>query len=318
VNGFLGQSRKHSGRYRPVRCPGFQPRRLIAGWAESLWLALLLALFNLDAVRCADAPLSQKNNDPAPTDATSLPLEPVYRLEPGAGSERHYFITRDDVEFAKLQSRIDRVAFRAVVTNVWPAGLVPVFVVERTNHWELRRRPLRGQEPGAEPIFFALPPEDEPDAVRIAGWWECHATRNDGSKDWPNWELSADRDQVFGRFDQNTQYRVAFIAGGTFRSNRIELRVEYQTDVYLLTGQWQNGMMKGEWYQVEEMSRGTWQATRPDQKIPGNKDVVPLYEWRRASGDERRYAVEDERMEPGWERVGRPLCRVWRVVEGKK
>jgi hypothetical protein len=248
-------------------------------------------------------------------DEATLPLEPVYRLQPG--SQGPPFMTRDDVQFRKQQSRIDRVAFLAVVTNVWPAGLVPVFVVERNNRRELRRRPLRGQEAGAEAIFFALPAEDEPDAGRISGWWECQATRNDGSKDWPNWELSADREQVFGRFDQNTQYRVAFIAGGTFRSNRIEFRVEYQADAYLLTGQWQDGVMKGEWRQVEEMSRGTWQATRPQQKIPATQGVVPLYEWRRVSDGARRYAVEGERMEPDWERVGRPLCRVWRVVEGK-
>jgi hypothetical protein len=279
-------------------------------------LALLTALFNVDAVHGAEVPPAEKSDSrTGRMDAAPLPLEPVYRLKPGG--QRRPFITRDDVEFAKLQSQVERVAFLAVVTNVWPGGLVPVFVVERNDQRELRRRPLRGQESGAEAIFFALPPEDEPDAGRIAGWWECQATRNDGSKDWPNWELAADRDQVFGRFDQNTQYRVAFIAGGTFRSNRIEFRVEYQTDVYLLTGQWQDGMMKGEWRQVEEMSRGTWQATRPPQKIPATQGVVPLYEWRRVSDDVRRYAAGDERMEPGWERVGRPLCRVWRAGQEK-
>lgn len=279
-------------------------------------LALLMALFNVGAVHGADLPSSQKNDSRAGRMAAApLPLEPVFRLKPGG--QRHPFITRDDVEFAKLQSQVEGVAFLAVVTNVWPGGLVPVFVVERNNQRELRRRPLRGQEAGADAIFFALPPEDEPDAASVSGWWECQATRNDGSKDWPNWELSADRDQVFGRFDQNTQYRVAFIAGGTFRSNRIEFRVEYQADVYLLTGRWQDGMMKGEWRQVEQMSRGTWQATRPEQNIPATKNVVPLYEWRRASDDARRYVVEGERMEPGWERAARPLCLVWRVVEVK-
>lgn len=286
------------------------------GLTEFVSPALVVVLFSVHVARCADAPRLEKSDSrPARMDDATLLLEPVYRLQPG--SQGQPFITRDDVQFAKQQLRIDRVVFLAVVTNVWPAGLVPVFAVERTNRWELRRRPLRGQEAGAEAIFFALPPEDEPDAARIAGWWECQATRNDGSRDWPNWELSSDREQVFGRFDQNTQYRVAFIAGGTFRSNRIELRVEYQTDVYLLTGQWRDGAMKGEWRQVEEMSRGTWQATRPAQKIPATQGAVPLYEWRRVSDDARRYAVGDERMEPDWERIGRPLCRVWRATEGK-
>jgi hypothetical protein len=39
----------------------------------------------------------------------------------------------------------------------------------------------------------------------------------------------------------------------------------------------------------------------------------PLYEWRRAADESRRYALEDERFEPEWQRSARPLCRVWRA-----
>ena len=128
------------------------------------------------------------------------------------------------------------VAFLAVCTNDWPAGLVPVFAIERNHRVELRRRPLRGQENACEPLFFALPPEHEPEASKLAGHWDCVAIRGDGSKDFPAWELALEADTVSGRFDQNTQYRYAYIMGGTFRSNRLELRVEHGNDAYRLTG----------------------------------------------------------------------------------
>ncbi|HXG49423.1 MAG TPA: hypothetical protein VNO52_17500, partial [Methylomirabilota bacterium] len=103
--------------------------------------------------------------------------------------------------------------FLAVVTNEWPAGLVPLFSVEAPGGVELRRRPLKGQENFTEPVFFVLPPADEPMAGRLAGRWDCRATRADGSKSYVIWELTAEGVEVAGRFDQRTEYRVAFVAG---------------------------------------------------------------------------------------------------------
>src|SRR5688572_8672799 len=105
----------------------------------------------------------------------ALRLEPVFRLQ--AVADKQHFITRDDFEFERRRAKIEGASFLAVTTNVWPAGLVPIFAVEKTNRVELRRYPARGDENSSEPLFYALPPEDEPDATKIAGRWECLGVR---------------------------------------------------------------------------------------------------------------------------------------------
>jgi hypothetical protein len=240
-----------------------------------------------------------------------MPLEPLYRLKAADG--KRPFVTRREPGFEKLS--LDGVAFLAVVTNVWPNGLAPVFAVEKGNRIELRRRPGRGQENFTEPLFFALAPEDEPDATRLAGRWEVQAVRGSGSTEYLAWELAVEGDEVSGRFDQDSQYRFAYIVGGTFHSNRLELRVEYNHDAYLLSGEWREGGFRGAWRQADDGERGTWQAGRTEVRAPPARELpatVRLYEWRRASDDARQYALEGERMEAGWERSARPLCRVWR------
>lgn len=234
--------------------------------------------------------------------AIASDLQPVYRL-------KDRLITSEDFEFSKLKP--EGVAFHAVVTNTWPAGLVPIFAVELTNHVELRRRPRRGKENATEPLFFALPTFDEADAARIAGRWELEAVRFSGSKEYPVWELSVEGEQVSGRFDQNTDYRFAYLMGGTFRSNALELRVEYINDAYVIQGIWHDGRLKGRWRRADDSEEGPWEATRPAARLPANTNAINLYEWR--SGDARRYLTEKERLGGEWTRAARPLCRVWLI-----
>jgi hypothetical protein len=236
--------------------------------------------------------------------AAASELQPVYRI-------KGKLITSEDFDFRKLRPEIEVVAFRAVVTNVWPAGLVPVFAIERTNSFELARRPRRGKENASEPLFFALPPDEEPDAAKLAGRWELEAIRYSGTKEYPVWELAIEGDKVSGRFDQNTDYRFAYLMGGTFRSNILELRVEYINDAYLITGTWQDGRMKGRWRRADNSENGPWEATRPVSKLPADKNIVALYEWRRTTDNSRRYATEHEKLAADWKRSDRPLCRVW-------
>ena len=191
--------------------------------------------------------------------------------------------------------------------------MVPIFAVEMTNHIELRRRARRGKENATEPLFFALPPLDEPDATKLAGRWELEAIRYGGTKDFPVWELAIEGDQVSGRFDQNTDYRFAYLMGGTFRSNALELRVEYINDAYIIHGTWHADSMNGRWRRADDSEEGPWQATRPAAALPTNTNVINLYEWRRASDDSRHYAVETKKRGPEWTRATRPLCRVWSI-----
>lgn len=201
-------------------------------------------------------------------------------------------------------------AFVAVVSAQWPEGLVPIFPVgHEDGRFELRRVPRQGQDSNAEPLFFALPREDETNAIRIAGKWHCASTNAQRSVHSPDFELAVDGERVGGRFDPMGEYRVAFITGGTFRSNRLELTVEYINDRFFLTGDWRDGMLSGTWRAHDDMDRGKWVATRsqPAPTLPTGR-AVALYEWKNAAG-QRRYSI-DEKM-PGWTRESKPLCRVW-------
>ncbi|HKQ37411.1 MAG TPA: hypothetical protein VJ063_04990 [Verrucomicrobiae bacterium] len=236
--------------------------------------------------------------------AAATDLQPVYGI-------KDKFSTGTDFDFRKAKPPSEAIAFYAVVTNTWPTGLIPIFAVEMTNYVELRRRPRRGKENATEPLFFAVPPRDEPEATKIAGRWEVEAIRYSGTKDFPIWELAVEGDQVSGRFDQNTDYRFAYLMGGTFRSNAVELRVEYINDSYIIQGTWSVDTMNGRWRRADDSEEGPWQATRPPADVPAKTNLINLYEWRRASDDSRRYAVETEKLGPDWTRARRPLCRVW-------
>ena len=227
-------------------------------------------------------------------------LEPVYRLKQGK------FITRNDFEFAKVQAEIEGVAFMAVCTNQWFSGMAAVFQVERTNRFELRRRPPRGQENFMHPLFLGLPLEDETEAAKLGGCWEAIAERGAERKDYPVFEFAVEGDQVAGRFDQTTEYRYAYVSGGTFRSNRLELRIDYMNESWFLVGILHNGKMQGSWRRADDAEQGTWQATRTAALLPSGA-TVPLYEWRR--GDERHYGLKSPGTE--WTRSTRPICRVW-------
>jgi hypothetical protein len=238
-----------------------------------------------------------------------LSLSPVYRLKAVEG--RQLFVTRSERGFENLP--VEGIAFYAVTTNEWPAGLVGVFAVEHPKRFELRRRSPRGDENSVEPLFFALPPEDEPDAAKIAGRWQCQAIRGNGSKAYLGWDLNIEAGRLSGRFDPSSEYRVAYLAGGLFQSNHIELRVEYINDVYLLVGEWRAGQLKGMWRQSDDSEHGVWEAARVVHELPAGEETAALFEWRRDEG--RRYALEGEEMGVGWERAARPLCRVWRAAE---
>lgn len=238
---------------------------------------------------------------------TAPALEPVYRWTIADGSER--FATREQLHLDQRKLTNTAPAFLAVPPGqCWP-GLVPLFGIELAERFELRRRPLRGQESFTDPIFFALPLEDEPVAPKITGRWEVTATRSSGSEAWFQWELTAEGDKIYGRFDQNADYRVAHFAGGTFRSNQVELIADYMQNKYVLIGEWRDGKMRGTWRETEDADHGRWEAVRVPPTSPQPKgELVPLYEWE--SKDARRYAIESPGA--GWTRSSRPLGRVWK------
>ena len=236
--------------------------------------------------------------------------EPIYRLISTDGAER--FATRGQVAANKARTGLEKPAFLAVRTNEWPAALVPIFAVETENHFELRRLPTRGLENSSEPLFFALPAEDEPEAVKLAGHWDFLAIRGDGSKASPALEMTTEAGLVAAWFSQFTDYRFAHVTEGSFQSDQLNLRIEYIADSYLLKGTWREGVFKGEWRHVDNSERGKWEASREPPQIPASTNVAALYEWRQRDKEVRRYLLEGERIDGNWERAPRPLCRVWR------
>jgi len=202
---------------------------------------------------------------------------------------------------------------RVVTARDWPAGLVPMFAVESEGHVTLRRVPPVGRENFSDPLFFALPPENEPQATRLAGRWRLESRSREGRHHRLAMDWSALGERAAGRLDQDTDFRFAYLTGATWKEDRLSLTVEYIADRYEMSGVWTNGILRGSWRQVPEGDEGTWEAVRPlpEGTIPPVERVLPLYEWRRDDGKERRYTVGDTAAGDGWHREPHPLCRVW-------
>ncbi|MFO1460361.1 MAG: hypothetical protein U1G08_13250 [Verrucomicrobiota bacterium] len=206
--------------------------------------------------------------------------------------------------------------FRGISSHFWPAGLVPIFAVELESRVELRRLPIKGRENFTEPLFFALPPADEPQAGRICGRWNLASASKAGRRDRLSMEIAVDGTQAAARLDQETDFRFAFLTGGVWESNHLTLTVEYLNDRYAMVGDEQVGFLRGTWRQIPEGDDGIWQAKRPTQtgRIPPLDDTVRLFQWTRPSDGSRKYLVEDRSAGEGWVREARELCRVWRAA----
>lgn len=194
----------------------------------------------------------------------------------------------------------------------WPAGLVPVFAPERAGRVELRRLPPRGRETFTEPLGFLLPRPDEPDAARLAGWWEIVAMDAGGTRRWLGMELAVEGERVAGRLDRHTDYRFAHVTGGVWRTNHLTLLVEYVTDRYELTATWSDGRLAGVWRRTDDGDHGTWEAARAAEAppLPDPAGAVPLHAWRDAAGN-RRYAPPPGPPGGGWTRQDPALGLAW-------
>ena len=257
-------------------------------------MRLMIAILTCSSVLAADGPTQ----------------ELFVRMRNAQGHER--LVPERELRPKSGELKVPVPAFVGVVSPQWPTGLVPIFATESESNFQLHRLPPRGQENFVEPFFFALPLADEVDATNIAGTWNCAATNAQGSKHYPDWELAITGERVAGRFSQHGEYRVAFITGGTFRSNRFELNAEYINDRYTLSGAFRGGKLFGTWRQLDNEENGTWEATRTASNAVALRatEAVPLFEWRR--GGECRYSVETSLGEPGWTRTTRPLGLVWK------
>ncbi len=202
---------------------------------------------------------------------------------------------------------------RVPTSRSWMAGWVPVFEVKRDGQFELRRRPPIGRENMTDPLFFALPPESDSESIGIAGRWQIQSTNSSGGRHWTSLELTSVSGRISGRFDQDTDYRFAFITGGTWGTNRLQIQVEYIQDRYELSAQVTSNRLHGTWRRPDDSERGTWAGRRelPDPPVLVPPQAVPLWEWRNETG-RHRYGIEPGWTSPGWVRQEEPVCRVWR------
>ncbi len=225
------------------------------------------------------------------------------------------WITASQTNLTGFRELEKRPVWRAVVNESWSPGLIPIFAVERRGITELRRRPPRGQENFCDPLFFAVPPLGETNTADLAGRWQIQAIDDDGHRHRPVWELTVEGDEVSGRFDPDTEYRFAFINGGTWRSNRIELRVENVNDHFTLTGELADSRLTGTWRRTDGEQSGTWTGERPDRPFdeagqrPG---LIELWIWQSPETPAPRYGAEPPDGNGRWRRSAQPLCRVWR------
>lgn len=205
------------------------------------------------------------------------------------------------------------VRLRLITSSTWPTGLVPVFEIERDGRYELRRHPMKGRENVSDPLFFALPPVSDADAVLIAGRWQIQATNEHGGRHWTSLELTSEFGHVAGRFEQNTDYRFAYITGGYWKPPELRLDAEYIQDHYELTARGASNRVSGTWRRPDDSERGTWAAVRrpAEPAIPIVEPTLPLWEWRHRDG-RRRYGVDGIWTGADWERQTEPVCRVWR------
>ncbi len=254
------------------------------------WLALFV-------LWCGSGAVSQVQGEDRPP-----PLSPFYRTASNAVAS-----------FTTNPNAVSTAAFRAVVSREWLPGLVPLFSVEKGGFNELRRLPGRGQENFSEPLFFALPAAGETNSARTAGRWEAAATRADGSKHRLALELAVDGNRVAARFDQNTDYRFAFIESGLVRTNRLTLEVRYINDSYQLLLDDGAGRWNGRWRRTDDTEVGSLELTRAlgEFVAPAGAKPVALHECRREGEPHRLYLRADEPVPPGWKRNAEALCQVW-------
>ena len=154
-------------------------------------------------------------------------------------------------------------SFWAIRSQAWPTGLIPVYqVIDRNSgKYQLVRKPSHGKENVTDPLFFALPLSSETDTSSIHGRWELEATHRDGGLDVLCIDWATFQGKLFGRMDPDTDYRFAWINGGTFDRTYVGLKVQYIDVDYLLKGNLEEGKLAGTWMRKDDADGGEWKAS---------------------------------------------------------
>ena len=202
--------------------------------------------------------------------------------------------------------------FFAIKSPKWPNGMIPIYQArdKQTKQWKLNRRLTHGKENFTDPLFFALPPASGSNEGILSGRWACEAKHWDGSIDFLHWEMALDGETIFGRFDQDTDYRFAWLIGGTFKDPSLHFKAEYIDANYELEGSLTSNILKGTWKQTEDADGGTWTAepAYPVEMANGNWKMVHLYQTTSPTTGKQELSVGDAMPLPDDSQI---LCRVW-------
>lgn len=207
----------------------------------------------------------------------------------------------------------DSPIFFAVKSRTWPNGLIPIYQSKQKNGGSvLTRRLTHARENFVDPLFFAFPPQNESNTAELSGRWSCEAVHNDGSIDFLHWEMTVEDGVVVGRFDQDTDYRFAWLMEGRFNDPHILLKAEYIDAKYELKGNLTDGKLQGTWKHHEGADGGTWKA-EPSETIFTTPDLMVAVTL---------YVIEDKKSRHQSILVSgkppansKPLCKVWLPIK---
>lgn len=247
--------------------------------------------------------------------AAEIPQPPFVEIIQVTQTNRsHAWINANQTNLPAFRDLEQRTRWLAVDPSHWRPGLVPIFAVERHGITELRRRPPRGQENFSDPLFLALPAVTETESAALAGRWHVRAEGADSQRHQLTWELTSEDGQVAGRFDPNSEYRFAFVTSGTWRSNRLELLVDYVNEHFTLVGALAGGKLGGSWTKSDDSQSGTWTADRlgdPLTKTSETFQLIELFVWTTEGEPSPHYGDRPPDAHRPWKKSARPLCRVW-------
>lgn len=199
--------------------------------------------------------------------------------------------------------------FFAVTSHTWPSGLIPIYQTrQKDGTMQLTRRLTHGRENFVEPLFFALPLKKESHVAEISGRWSCEATHRDGNIDFMHWEITLIENAIVGRFDQDTDYRFAWLMEGHFNDPFIQLKAEYIDAKYELTGKLSKGQLEGTWRHLEDDDGGTWLAKPVDSVMSFDPtlNTVPLFVIKNGQSNQPLWQIGGEKPD-----TGSALCRIW-------
>ena len=248
----------------------------------------------------------------APAPQNSLTPVAIYQVSGTNGGSS--WVSEEPADPTLSRNEPRREVFRAIVSHTWPAGRVPVYAVESKGTTELRRRPPQGQENFLEPLFFALPSAHETNAAAIAGRWSVRATHADGHESGLRWDLTVEGEELAGRFDPDTDYRFAFIPGGTWRTNVLRLSVDYINDHFEIIGRRTNATLAGNWRRVDDADHGSWQADRDGNSGAIESTglaIVTLNKISASPGRPGEYTTNGTGLSADGRRTGEAICQVW-------